>query len=256
MDKKISIIDRFLFSFNPKKYIYLYKEKIGKAFLYILILSIILGGIQGIYSAKIISDAGKIMKAFLSQENTNFEMKDGILDFKEVPLKEEKGQVLLYIDTSKNLAQTNELKSITVHKEIAAVLLKDGIMVKQGSDEVKINYKDIGLGGLDFNNDILIQSFNIMSALKYLIIIFLIIFKFIELLFYALLVSVVGVLSNLMSNTKLKYAKILNVSLYAVTLPGIIGTIYPIGNLSILIGGMILMFALSIIKFDEYKDSI
>ena len=59
---------------------FIYKEKISKAFLYVLVLSLIIGVIQGAMSAVIISGLEKTTKMILNQDEVQFEMKDGLLD--------------------------------------------------------------------------------------------------------------------------------------------------------------------------------
>ena len=49
MNDKIKMRNKFIFSINPKKYVYLYKEKLSKAFLYVLVLALIIGLIQGVW---------------------------------------------------------------------------------------------------------------------------------------------------------------------------------------------------------------
>ena len=117
--------NKFIFSINPKKYVYLNKEKLSKGFLYILLLSVIIGLVQGIMGAVLISGLEKTTKMILEEDEVQFEMKDGILDFKNSPLKEEEGQALLYIDTNKDIDDLDSLRSITVHKDTVTVLLKD-----------------------------------------------------------------------------------------------------------------------------------
>lgn len=255
MSNKIKMRNKFIFSISPKKYVYLYKEKISKAFLYILVLSIIIGFIQGAMSTMVISGLEKTSKMILKQDEVQFEMKNGILDFKTSPIKDEEGQALLYIDTNKGIEELDALRSITVHKEIVTVLLKDGFMIKNGSEDVTYKYSDLGLDKIDFNNDFLITALEKVDIVKYIIIPIIIIVNFIQLIIYSLLISLVGVLSNLIANRKLEYGKLFNLSLYAVTLPAIINLIFPIGGYSILIGGIILMFGLSYISiYDEKQD--
>ena len=255
MSNKIKMRNKFIFSISPKKYVYLYKEKISKAFLYILVLSIIIGFIQGAMSTMVISGLEKTSKMILKQDEVQFEMKNGILDFKTSPIKDEEGQALLYIDTNKGIEELDALRSITVHKEIVTVLLKDGFMIKNGSEDVRYKYSDLGLDKIDFNNDFLITALEKVDIVKYIIIPIMIIVNFIQLIIYSLLISLVGVLSNLIANRKLEYGKLFNLSLYAVTLPAIINLIFPIGGYSILIGGIILMFGLSYISiYDEKQD--
>lgn len=91
MSNKVKMRNKFIFSINPKKYVYLYKEKISKAFLYIIVLSIIIGLIQGAMSTMVISGLEKTTEMILKQDEVQFEMKDGILDFKASPIKDEEG---------------------------------------------------------------------------------------------------------------------------------------------------------------------
>ena len=203
----------------------------------------------------VISGLEKTSKMILKQDEVQFEMKNGILDFKTSPIKDEEGQALLYIDTNKGIEELDALRSITVHKEIVTVLLKDGFMIKNGSEDVRYKYSDLGLDKIDFNNDFLITALEKVDIVKYIIIPIMIIVNFIQLIIYSLLISLVGVLSNLIANRKLEYGKLFNLSLYAVTLPAIINLIFPIGGYSILIGGIILMFGLSYISiYDEKQD--
>lgn len=248
--------NKFIFSINPKKYVYLNKENLSKAFLYVLVLSIIIGLVQGIMGAVLISGLEKTSKIILEEDEVQFEMKDGILDFKNSPLKEEEGQVLLYIDTNKDISDLDSLRSITVHKDTVTVLLKDGFMIKTGSESVIQKYSDLGLDLINFNNDFVISIIEKIDIVKYIIIPIMIVINFIQLLMYALFISLMGILSNLISNRKMPYNRVFNLALYSVTLPTIINIIFPIGVYSILIGGIILMFGLSFINDNYLKQTI
>lgn len=256
MSNKIKMTNKLIFSINPKKYVYLYKEKISKAFLYVLLLSLIIGVIQGAMSAVIISGLEKTTKMILNQDEVQFEMKDGLLDFKASPIKDEEGQALLYIDTNKGIEDLESLRSITVHKEIATVLLKDGFMIKGGSEDIIYKYSDLGLDKVDFDNSFVITALEKVDIVKYIVIPIMIVINFIQLIIYALLISIVGLLSNLITNRKIRYGKVFNLSLYAVTLPVIINLIYPIGAYSVLVGGIILMFGLNYICFYNEHQNI
>ena len=83
-----------------------------------------------------------------------------------------------------------------------------------------------------------------------------IIASFVQLIIYSLLISLVGLLSNLITNRKIEYGKLFNLSLYAITLPAIINLIYPIGGYSVLVGGIILMFGLNYISFYNEDQKI
>lgn len=248
--------NKFIFSINPKKYVYLNKEKLSKAFLYVLLLSVIIGLVQGVMGAVLISGIEKTTKMILEDDEVQFEMKDGVLDFKNSPLKEEEGQALLYIDTNKDIDDLDSLRSITVHKDTVTVLLRDGFMVKSGSESVTQKYSDLGLDLINFNNDFVISIIEKLDIVKYIIISIMIVVNFVQLLMYALFISLMGILSNLISNRKMSYNRVFNLALYSVTLPTIINLIFPIGVYSILIGGIILMFGLSFINDNYLKQTI
>lgn len=248
--------NKFIFSINPKKYVYLNKEKFSKAFLYVLLLSVIIGIVQGVMGAVLISGIEKTTKMILEEDEVQFEMKDGVLDFKNSPLKEEEGQALLYIDTNKDIDDLDSLRSITVHKDTVTVLLRDGFMVKSGSESVTQKYSDLGLDLINFNNDFVISIIEKLDIVKYIIIPIMIVVNFVQLLMYALFISLMGILSNLISNRKMYYNRVFNLALYSVTLPTIINLIFPIGVYSILIGGIILMFGLSFINDNYLKQTI
>lgn len=248
--------NKFIFSINPKKYVYLNKEKLSKAFLYVLLLSVIIGLVQGVMGAVLISGIEKTTKMILEEDEVQFEMKDGVLDFKNSPLKEEEGQALLYIDTNKDIDDLDSLRSITVHKDTVTVLLRDGFMVKSGSESVTQKYSDLGLDLINFNNDFVISIIEKLDIVKYIIIPIMIVVNFVQLLMYALFISLMGILSNLISNRKMSYNRVFNLALYSVTLPTIINLIFPIEVYSILIGGIILMFGLSFINDNYLKQTI
>ena len=247
---------KFIFSINPKKEVYLNKEKLSKAFLYVLLLSVIIGLVQGVMGAVLISGIEKTTKMILEEDELQFEMKDGVLDFKNSPLKEEEGQALLYIDTNKDIDDLDSLRSITVHKDTVTVLLRAGFMVKSGSESVTQKYSDLGLDLINFNNDFVISIIEKLDIVKYIIIPIMIVVNFVQLLMYALFISLMGILSNLISNRKMSYNRVFNLALYSVTLPTIINLIFPIGVYSILIGGIILMFGLSFINDNYLKQTI
>lgn len=254
MEKKITMLNRFTFSIRPKKYIYLVKENLSKAFLYILLLSVIFGFIQGSMSTYIISNVEKAVEIFLKQDELKFELKDGILSFPSSPIKEEEGQTLLYIDTNKSLDDLDSIRNITVHKDNATVILKDGVMTKFSSEQNTFKYSDYGLDKFNINNDIVINALSKIYIIKYFIIPFSMIVNFVQLLIWGLIISLVGVVNNLINPKKMKYSKTLTISLYAVTLPALINSIYPIGALSVLIGGFVLMFGINYINYYENKE--
>ena len=85
---------------------------------------------------------------------------------------------------------------------------------------------DLGLDKIDFDNAFVIAALEKVGIVKYIIIPIMIIINFVQLIIYSLLISLVGLLSNLIGNRKISYRELFNLSLYAVTLPAIINLIY------------------------------
>ena len=119
-----------------------------------------------------------------------------------------------------------------------------------------MDQKILHIDKVDFDNSFVIAALEKVDIVKYIVIPIMIIFNFVQLIIYALLISLVGLLSNLIVNRKIEYRKLFNLSLYAVTLPAIINLIYPIGGYFILVGGIILIFGLSYIDFYNEKQNI
>ena len=251
MEEKIRMIDRFKWSLNPKKYINLIKDKMGMAFLYIFILSVILGGIQGITAITSLSIVGDAISESFENGKLNFEMKGGVLDFKDSPYKEEEGSTLLLIDTNKTVDEVDSLRNITVHKDLSTVILKDGIVIKNGSEEVSYKYADFGLDKFDFNNEIISVIIKQLNVFKYILLPIIIITKFVDMLLYALMMSLAGMLSILLNKQRLSYGEIFKLSMYSITLPTLINLIFPLGRYSMLAGGIILIFGINYIIFDK-----
>ena len=148
----------------------------------------------------------------------------------------------LYFDLLNLYGDSGNIKTLLYH------------LKEQG---VKVDIKYISLGDkIDFDNAFVIAALEKVGIVKYIIIPIMIIINFVQLIIYSLLISLVGLLSNLIGNRKISYRELFNLSLYAVTLPAIINLIYPIGGYFILVGGIILMFGLSYIFLNNEKQNI
>ena len=251
MKENINMINRFKWSLNPKKYIYLSKDKLGKAFLYLFILATIFGIFQGITLVKTIGVVEKVVSKAYQDGKLNFEMKNGLLDFKSQPYKEEQGSVLLLVDTDKTIDNVDSLRNITVHKDLSTVILKDGIVIKNGSKEISYKYSDFGLDRVDFSSDLIHLFIEELGVIKYFMIPIIIIIKFIDMLYYALMMSLAGLISMLLNKQRLSYGNIYKLSMYSITAPTVLGLILPLGKYTLFIGGIILIFGINFVMYDD-----
>lgn len=247
MDNKISFFRKFLYSFNPKKYIFLIKESLGKSFMYVAIISIILGFIQGVINIKLFDYIEKSVVDILNNDKYRFEIKEGNLQFYNSPYKYDEGQLIVYIDSNKKIGNIRELDNITIHKDNAIILLQDGLCIRNNDYEIEFTYNDLLLNST-LNNKKIVNSIESYNNIKYMIIPIVILFNIIQFIICSLLISLIGVLFNIFSLDNFKYSNIYKLSIYASTLPIIIMMFISIGSISIIIGGVILTLGLTTIK--------
>ncbi len=252
MKSKKSFLKDFIFAIKPKKYIELINRKSLRVFIHIIVLASILGVIQGGISIGLFTNVEKVFTSALKSEEFKFELKDGILNFENSPYKEEEGQLLLLVDTDKDIDEIDSLKNIIVHKEVASIFLKDGISIKNGESQVSATYDELGLSKEYFNNEIVLREMKKLQVIKYLLIPIAIVIQFILLIIYGLLVSLVGLLSNSLYKTQIAYKDILKLSLYAITFPSLLGLLVPQIGVVVMAGGFILSFAISNISMSSY----
>lgn len=249
----MNMFNRFKFSMNPKSYINFINDRFKKAIIYLLIISTVVGIVESIKFVTIFSEIEESFEKTLKKDELEFEMVDGILNFKSRTFKDEEGQFLLLIDTDKSLKDIDSLRSITVHKEAVTVFLKDGFMLKSNKDKKIHTYSELGLDKINIDNNTLINLMSSFKFIKYIIIPIVIIGEFIIILIYALIVSLVGFLNVLFSRRKMSYKNIFKLSIYSLTLPIIINIILPVDRYIVLVGGFMIIMALNYINFYEDK---
>ena len=160
--KNKSFFEKFKNSiYNIREFPQYIREGVGKAILYALILSIIVGGIKGITTTFTLSNDINLAIQTLEDDKYKFKIENGTLDLVTSPLKIENGNTLIYLDDNMDISQSEELKNITVHLDSYILILKDGIVtnseVMLGFSQAK--YGDF-LGGMIITNDNIIETKN------------------------------------------------------------------------------------------------
>lgn len=236
MNKNLNFLSRFKISaFQIKKYSSFLSEGINKVITYILMLSILIGMILGTVQFIILNTVEKGLNSSLKQEEFQFEIKEGLLDFKNSPYKIEEGGTLVIIDTNKSLNESESFRITTVHKDISTVFVKDGIIVNQNGDEYKLKYSQIPFLNGEINNEVAINILTKAKPIKYVVFIIMILVTYISLMVNGLIISLLGMISNKINKAKLKYKDIFKISLYSLTLPTLLNLVFPIGSFKILI---------------------
>lgn len=252
MEKKLNFLSRFkISSFKIKQYSLLLKDGLNKAIGYALILSLIIGIFLGAIQFTLLTTIEKELKIALEKEEFEFEMNEGVLDFKASPYKLEEGGTVIIIDSNKTLNDSESFRNVTVHKDISTVFVKDGIIVRENGNEYKLKYTEIPIVNKSINNQEAINILNKVKPIKYIVFIAMIVITYISILFKALVISLIGIISNKMNGSKLKYKDILKISLYSLTVPVLINLIFPMGSLTILIAGIYVTIAINNINKEK-----
>lgn len=254
MGEKLNFFMKFKISaYKVKDYSLLLKDGLGRAFGYMLILSVLVGSILGVMQFTILNKLEKEASELLQQDNFKFELSNNLLDFKESPYKQEKGTSIVIIDSNKTLEDAVSFKSITVHKDISYLFLRDGLVTRVDGSEFKLKYSEIPFLIGDINNEDVVKTLNELKPVKYIMVLVMILVTYAMVILKALLVSLAGLMSNNITGAKLGYKNILKLSIYALTLPMMVELIIPIGSYSIIIAGVYVIIAINKLKNEEYS---
>lgn len=251
MDKRIGIFEKFKYSVNPNKYMYFLKERIINALVYLLIICIIAGGIQGVFLVTAFSESEKILKDTLETSEMKFQFTNGILNLEGNQWIDEHGENLILINTEKNISQMDDLRNITIHKTNVVAFLRDGFMIKTRDNKKTYTYDEVGLGNESFDNYSAEKYLEYMDVGKYLLLPYVVVIKYIGNLISALCIMLIGIALSIINKLNLKYSTIFIFSIYSLTIPNIIGIIFPIGSIDILISSIIISLAFIKIKKDN-----
>lgn len=248
MNEKISFINKLRISITSiKGYKELIKEKISQVIIYSILLSLIVGAIQGIFSFTTISAMQKTMEKVISSDEFKFTLQDGILNFENSPIKSEEGRNIVYIDTDISLDEKDTIRNIIIHKDVSIAILKDGISCRMNGEEYYYNFSDMPLVG-KIDNEMVLKSLSFIGIIKYIAFISAIIITYINFMINTFILSIVGVILNKINRLGLRYENIFKISVYATTLPTILAVAFPIGSLGFFISGIYLILIVNYLR--------
>lgn len=208
--------------YNIKTFSEYVKDGIGKAILYAFILSLIIGGIQGIsmgFRAK--NSIEKNISEF-NNPKYDFTIKDGVLNMKNSPIKINENNGVFYLDSKNDLKDAESLKDIYVHENMYVLFLKDGIKIGQGANLNKqVSYNDLFSGTID-NKTVINDMKYLAIIIVPVLIIVTIIQYFISFLLNCLLVTAFSIIIGMIMGLRIKSKALYSLSIYAATLPSIL----------------------------------
>lgn len=263
--KKMNVAEKFIKSIiDIKSYLVYLKERTGKAVLYVLLLSIIFGGIKGFMVSRGIQKVFDETKAYLSENKDTFKLEDGELTVGDKPILINDTGSLVFIDTNYVYDQYDQKRLAELDLEDysdSVLIFKDRIIVNNNGQQTIQKFSDLGVN--IYSSDV-IRIINAASIIWILIVAFSIIGGFIGNLLWALALTLVGTVATFILNVKIKFKGLYRISLYAITLPVIIDTILstaniviPMFNLIFLIISFVYVFlALKLIKKEVTEEEL
>lgn len=263
--KKMNVAEKFIKSIiDIKSYLVFLKERTGKAILYILLLSIILGGIKGFNVSRNIQKAINEAKNYLTENEDTFKLENGELTVGENPILIKEEGVLVLVDTSYTYESygQKQLADLNLENYINSVLVfKDRVIVNNNGQQTVQNFSEITTN--IYPGDI-INILNAASIVGVFILLFYIVGGFIGNLLWALIITLVGTVASYIIKVKIKFKGLYRISLYAITLPAVIHTIFvsasivvPMFSLIFLVISMVYVYlALKLIKKELTEEEL
>ncbi len=207
--------------YNIKTFSEYVRDGLGRAILYALILSLIIGGIQGVYMGfKIRNNINEGIIEF-NEPKYDFSIKNGILEMKDSPIRFDEGNMVVYIDSNKDLSQSEKIEDEYVHGDMYILLLKDGIKVGSSGLSKDILYKDAFTG--EYTNQTIIDQLKVASTIIIpLTIVFTIFQYFMTLILNCLIVAAISIIIGMIMGLRMKASAMYSLAVYAGTLPSIL----------------------------------
>lgn len=212
MEQRVGMTQRLLRSITDFNVYVLYpQETLGKAMLYVLLLSVLATAIMGGHMAWTINDEINELAGYVNSEIPWFEIVSGQLHMDaDMPyILEDEAQNVLIVDTTGMSGP-----SVLDQYQEGILITRDSIYRKKNQLEIS----QISLGQLNINlsKEQLLNLIPLLKLFSYLVVFFVFLFLVVAAMFSSLVVSAIGQLFN---RQKLPFASLYKMSLYALTLP-------------------------------------
>lgn len=215
--------------------------KIAIKYFAILILVIaVMASLASVYKTTL--KVNNISK-YINDKAPELSYKDGTLsvDSQDVITDEDNDFGKIIIDTNTDdEQQINQYINDVNEDENSVIILKNKMILKETglSSSVNYEYKDLfgELGITEFNKQDLVNYLTGNNMIKIYTNLFLTLFVyafaiyFINTLFYVIIIAIIGYLATMILRLKIRFVAVLNIGIYAITLPTILNMIYIIIN--------------------------
>lgn len=230
MEEKMNPVTRFVYSMTKvKAYLTFFQESVGKAIVYLLLVSLLFAGINTMIIAVGLSKGIDEVVEVLAHEVPNFELRNGELFVDgEMPIIIQDGPNDVFaVDTSGVLDG-----SFLDAYENGIFISKYGFTQK--TDGFRVQSFDFSqLGAFTITKQSIQGWLPLLKWLSVFIVVFGIVFYFAGKLISAVIVSLLGLIIELTVDHKVGFGNLFKLSIYALTLPMLIKFVLTLGNISI-----------------------
>ena len=229
---------------NIEKYPEMATEGLGKALSYIAKLVVILAIILSVWTLMQTNQMIREGITYLQNEFPDFSYNEGVLTVnpEEVITIENEQFGKIIVDTKTDSEETiNQYINSINEYGVGALILKNRVVLKNVTmvGEVSYNYKEsfdsINLTTFNKQDVVNYVTGGQINSLYFSIFITLFIYSFsmyfINTIWYAIIISLVGYFTMIMLKMKMRYVAIFNMAIYALTLSTILNIIYLIVNM-------------------------
>lgn len=243
-DKGLNFFKKIQISvFKIEKYPEMIVEGFGKAISYISKLIVIIALIISIWTIYQTHEVINQGVEYLKNEFPEFLYSNGILNVDSEDAifieNDEFGKIIIDTKVDSEEKINNYINSVNEYG-VGALILKDRIILKNLTihGEISYNYKEAleGANILEFNKQDVINYVaegkinNLYIGLFVTLMLYGFSMNFINTLWYAVVISVIGYFTVLMLKMKMRYVAILNISIYALTLSTLLNILYLLIN--------------------------
>lgn len=243
-DKGLNFFEKIQISvFKIEKYPEMIVEGFGKAISYISKLIVIIALIISIWTIYQTHEVINQGVEYLKNEFPEFSYSNGILNVDSEDAifieNDEFGKIIIDTKVDSEEKINNYINSVNEYG-VGALILKDRIILKNLTihGEISYNYKEAleGANILEFNKQDVINYVaegkinNLYIGLFVTLMLYGFSMNFINTLWYAVVISVIGYFTVLMLKMKMRYVAILNISIYALTLSTLLNILYLLIN--------------------------
>lgn len=218
MEEKMGFFTKFSKSlYDFKSYISFKKESTGKAFLYLFLMSLLIGLISIIRPIYQVNNAFKIGKEEFNNSIQELNFKNGVLEVKSSkPISIMEDSFALIVDTDSEEADPDKIKGYPN----AMLFYKDVAYFKSNWKVQQINYDEIQ--NLEINKQDVNKYIGIMKSVVYVCIAFMPIGIFIKNMFTALIIALFALVIGAIQKNEQSFGDMYKLSIYALTLPSLV----------------------------------